>query len=49
MDFERYYQVKILSKQLKFKINFSTLVQNSKLNPWFVTGFVDLLLIRFDF
>jgi len=35
------YQVKILSKQLNFKRNFSTLVQNSKLNPWFVTGFVD--------
>jgi hypothetical protein len=33
MDFERYYQVKILSKQLNFKINFSTLVQISKLNP----------------
>jgi hypothetical protein len=33
MGFERYYQVKILSKQLKFKINFSTLVKNSKLNP----------------
>jgi hypothetical protein len=33
MGFERYYQVKILSKQLKFKITFSTLVPNSKLNP----------------
>ena len=33
MDFERYYQVKILSKQLNFKRNFSTLVQISKLNP----------------
>lgn len=41
MDFERNYQVKILSKQLKFQINFSTLVQKFKLNPWFVTGFVD--------
>jgi len=41
MDFERYYQVKILSKQLKFKRNFSTLVKIYKLNPWFVTGFVD--------
>lgn len=41
MGFERYYQVKILSKQLNFKRNFSTLVPNSKLNPWFVTGFVD--------
>jgi len=40
MGFERYYQVRFLSKQLKFKINFSTLVKNSKLNPWFVTGFV---------
>ena len=38
---ESSYQVKILSKQLKFKKNFSTLVLNSKLNPWFVTGFVD--------
>ena len=34
------YQVKILSKQLNFNRNFSTLVQISKLNPWFVTGFV---------
>jgi len=41
MGFERYYPVKILSKQLKFKRNFSTLVPNSKLNSWFVTGFVD--------
>jgi hypothetical protein len=41
MGFERYYQVKILSKQLNFKRNFSTLVKISKLNPWFVTGFVD--------
>ena len=41
MDFERYYQVKILSKQLKFKRNFSTLVQISELHPWFVTGFLD--------
>ena len=40
MGFERYYQVRFLSKQLKFKINFSTLVKNYKLNPWFVTGFV---------
>jgi hypothetical protein len=44
MGFERYYQVKILSKQLNFKRNFSTLVPNStssKLNPGFITGFVD--------
>jgi hypothetical protein len=32
MGCESSYQVKILSKQLKFKINFSTLVLNSKLN-----------------
>jgi len=30
MGFERYYQVKILSKQLNFKRNFSTLVPNTK-------------------
>jgi hypothetical protein len=42
MGFERNYQIKILSKQLtKHKRNFSTLVQNSKINPWFVTGFCD--------
>ena len=39
MGFERSYQIKILSKQLNN--NFSTLVQNSKINPWFVTGFTD--------
>jgi hypothetical protein len=34
MGFERNYQIKILSKQLiKNKRNFSTLVQNSKINP----------------
>ena len=32
MDFERYYQVKILSKQLNFKRNFSTLVPLSSLS-----------------
>ena len=42
MGFERNYQIKILSKQLnKNKRNYSTLVQNSKINPWFVTGFFD--------
>ena len=42
MDFERNYQIKILSKQLnKNKRNFSSLVKNSKINPWFVTGFTD--------
>ena len=40
MGFERNYQIKILSKQL-YKRKYSTLVQNSKINPWFVTGFCD--------
>jgi hypothetical protein len=40
MGFERNYQIKILSKKLN-KRNFSNLVQNSKINPWFVTGFCD--------
>jgi len=38
------YQAKIPSKQLnknKNKRTFSTLISNSKLNPWFVTGLVD--------
>jgi len=38
--FERNYQIKILSKQLN-RSSFSTLVQTSKLNPWFITGFSD--------
>jgi|ERR1700675_153686 len=42
MDFERNYQIKILSKQLnKNKRNFSTVVPNSKINPWFLIGFSD--------
>ncbi len=42
MGFERNYQIKILSKQLnKNKRNFSTLVQNTKFNPWFISGFSD--------
>jgi len=41
MGFERSYQIKIHSKQLNFKRNITTLVQNHKLNPWFVTGFTD--------
>jgi hypothetical protein len=42
MGGESCYQIKILSKQLnKIKSRFSTLVQISKLNPWFVTGFTD--------
>ena len=43
MGFERNYQIKILSKQLNIK-NYSTLSKtnlDSKLNPWFVTGFTD--------
>ncbi len=46
--FERNYQIKVLSKQLNFTKTFSSLaprpsaqVQNTKLNPWFVTGFCD--------
>ena len=40
MGFERSYQIKIPSKQLNInKRNFSTLINHSKLNPWFVTGF----------
>jgi hypothetical protein len=42
MGLETGYQIKFLSKKLnKNKRNYSTLVQNSKLNPWFVTGFSD--------
>ena len=42
MAFERKYQIKVLSKQLKNKTNFcSAQVQLSKLDPWFVTGFCD--------
>ena len=42
MGVERHYQVNILSNQFKLnKRNFSSLVKNSKLNPWFVTGFCD--------
>ena len=44
MGFERNYQVKVLSKQLN-KTNFCTSayaqVQQSNLDPWFVTGFCD--------
>ena len=43
MGFERNYQVKIPSNQLN-KQNYSTLSKtnlDSKLNPWFVTGFID--------
>jgi hypothetical protein len=41
MDFERSYQIRFLSKQLK-KLFFSTLsVKFPQLNPYFVTGFCD--------
>jgi len=42
MGFERNYQINNPSKQINLnKRNYSTLVQKSKLNPWFVTGFSD--------
>ena len=43
MDFERNYQIKILSKQLKFRSFSSSQDKNTKLklDPWFVTGFSD--------
>lgn len=40
MDFERNYQVKILSKQLNIK-NISTITYPSYVNPWFLTGLID--------
>jgi hypothetical protein len=44
-DFERNYQIKVLSKQFNRIKCFSSLasvpVQNSNLNSWFVTGFSD--------
>ena len=45
MGFERNYQIKVLSKQLKYRKEyffFQTAyaqVQSTKLDPWFVTGF----------
>ena len=39
VDFERSYQIKIPSNFINFKRNFCTL--ESKLNPFYVTGFVD--------
>ena len=47
MGFERSYQLRILAKQFSNKPrNFSTSFKpnnsvNSKLNPWFITGFTD--------
>ena len=37
MDFERNYQIKVLSKQKRFYTNYSS----NQLNPWFITGFAD--------
>ena len=39
VDFKRSYQIKIPSNFINFKRNFCTL--ESKLNPFYVTGFVD--------
>ena len=39
VGFERSYQIKIPSNFINFKRNFCTL--ESKLNPFYVTGFVD--------
>ena len=41
MDFERSYQVKILSKQLINYYSTKSVINNNKLNPFFVTGFTD--------
>ena len=41
MAFERKYQIKVLSKQLKKRNFCSTQVHLSRLDPWFVTGFCD--------
>jgi hypothetical protein len=40
MDFERNYQIKILSKQLNIK-NFSTIISSLPVNAWFITGLID--------
>ncbi len=40
MGFERNYQVKVLTNQLSNKF-YSTILNNQKLNPWFITGFSD--------
>ena len=37
-SFERNYQIKCPSKQLKY---FSTLHSDNRLNPWFITGLID--------
>ena len=48
MDFERNYQVKILSKQTNIIRTYSTIsthkplnIKESNMNPWFFTGFAD--------
>jgi hypothetical protein len=40
MDFERNYQVRILTKQLTSR-TYSTLSNKLMVNPWFITGFSD--------
>jgi len=40
MGFEKNYPVKFLTKQLNNR-NYSTIVCQSKFNPWFITGFSD--------
>jgi len=44
VDFEKSYQIKIPSNFINFKRNFCTL--ESKLNPFYVTGFV-LFFLRY--
>jgi len=40
MDFERYYQTSIPSKQLSIRTFYTSNLKH-KLNPWFVTGIID--------
>ena len=40
MGLERDHQIKILTKQL-MRITYSTQTNESKINPWFITGFSD--------
>ena len=40
MGLERDHQIKILTKQL-LRITYSTQTNESKINPWFITGFSD--------
>ena len=41
MGLERGYQIKIPSKQLNSRYNYSTLITATEINPWFLTGFTD--------